>query len=62
MQTAFDEAWQMQDAHNDPTRAKFREHLANANLDVMDHGERDLARMRSYALGELLRFRNTQQP
>lgn len=61
MQTAFDQAWEMQNAGNDPSHEKARDHLANAILDVVDRGERDLAKVRSYALGELLRFRNAPQ-
>jgi hypothetical protein len=58
MQTAYDEAWQMQGLDGSPAHEAAREHLAKAILDVVDHGERDPVKIRSYALGELLRFRN----
>ena len=62
MQTAFDEAWGMHGfgtgtAH-EPAQTAAREHLAKAILDMVDHGERDPARIKAHALGQLLRFRN----
>jgi hypothetical protein len=58
MQTAFDETWAMQGLDDAPNVRAMREHVARAILNVVDHGERDPAKIRSYALGELLKLRN----
>jgi hypothetical protein len=58
MQTAFDEAWQMQNLPDDTAQDGAREHLAKAVLEAVDYGQRDLVSIKSYALGELLRLRN----
>jgi hypothetical protein len=55
MQTAFDEAWAMQHVGGEDVTA-MREQVARAIIDIV--GERDPTKIKSYALGELLKYRN----
>jgi hypothetical protein len=62
MQRAFDEAWAMHTLDDDPALKELREVLANAIVDVVDHGERNPVNIKAYALGQLLQKRNSSTP